>query len=120
MVFAIGLTAGDFKASAQHVHLFSGAETSQQGGRLILVNRSSYDTNSNGGITPECFFMSSGDPLYPGLFGSDATFVALPATLWTGGPAPNCAAQGAYIEAQVISVSGPAGGEISFWEENED
>jgi len=84
------------------------------------VNRASYDTNSNGGISPECFFMRGDDPLYPGLFQSDATFVSLPATLWTGGPAPNCAAAGAYVEAQVISVSGPAGGEIGLWQENED
>src|SRR6185369_13991264 len=69
---------------------------------------------------PECFFMSGNDPMYPGLYQSDATFVALPATLWTGGPAPNCAAQGAFIEAKVISLDGPDGGEIALWEENVD
>ena len=64
--------------------------------------------------------MSDSDPLYPNPYQSDATFVALPATLWTGGPAPNCAAQGALIQATVVSVSGPTGGELGLWEENED
>ena len=119
-IVALGLAGGAFQSAAQHVHLFSGAESQLQDSTLILVNRASYDTNSNGGITPECLFMSDGDPLYPSLYQSDATFVALPATLWTGGPAPNCAAKGAYIEAKMISVNGPEGGEIGFWQENEE
>jgi hypothetical protein len=117
---AFGLTGGGLRTFGQHVHLFCGAEKPQQDARLILVNRASYDTNSNGGITPECLYMAAGDSLYPGLFSSDATFVSLPATLPAGGPAPNCAAIGASIEAQMISVSGPEGGEISLWQENED
>jgi hypothetical protein len=121
LVVALGLlTGGGFRAFGQHVHLFAGAASQQQGSQLIVVNRASYDINSNGGITPECFFMSDGDPLYPNLYSSDATFAALPATLDTGGPAPNCAAQGAYLVAQIISVTGPEGGKIDFWQENVD
>lgn len=86
-----------------------------------MVNAVTYDTNSNGGTTPECFFMSDNEPdLYPGLYQSDATFAALPATICAGGPAPNCAALGTYIEARMVSVTGPAGGEIGFWQEDED
>lgn len=117
---ALASIGGGLCANAQHVHLFSGAVSQQQGSQLILVNRANYDTNSNGGTFPECFFMNDGDPLYPGLYQSDATFVALPATIWTGGPAPNCAATNAYLEGKMVYVTGPAGGEISLWEENED
>jgi hypothetical protein len=64
--------------------------------------------------------MSDNDDMYPGLYQTDATFVVLPATLWTGGPAPNCPAQGSYIELRLVSVTGPAGGKIDLWQENED
>ncbi len=120
LLAAFGLTGGSLPLFGQHVHLFCGAETNAQDGRLIWVNRTSYDTNSNGGIAPECLYMAAGDSLYPGLYSSDATFVSLPATLATGGPAPNCAALGAYIEVQLLSLSGPKGGELSLWQESED
>ena len=92
---AFGLTGGGFEAFAQHVHLYAGASSQLQGSKLMVVNASTYDINSNGGIAPECFYMSDNDPvLYPGLYQSDATFAALPATLCAGGPAPNCALVG--------------------------
>jgi hypothetical protein len=117
---ALGLTGGGLRAFAQHVHLAVGAESQQQNSRLLLVNGASYDIFSYGGTNSACFFMPDTDPLYPGLYQSDVTLVALPATLWTGGPAPGCAAQGAYIEAIVKSVTGPPGGEMGFWLESED
>lgn len=86
-----------------------------------MTNAASYDTNSNGGIAPACFFMNSNYPaLYPNLFHTDVTFAALPGTLWTGGPSPGAAAPGAFIEAKIVSVSGPPGGQFGFWQENED
>ena len=118
---ALASGGGGLQALAQHVHLYAGAESQQIGSRLMMVNASVYDINSNGGITPECFFMSDNYPdLYPGLYQSDATFAALPATLCAGGPAPNCASLGSYIEARMVSVTGPKGGEIGFWQEDED
>jgi hypothetical protein len=118
---ALGLFGGGFSVSAQHVHLVTGAESQQQDARLRFTNGAAYDTNSNLGIAPACFFMNSNLPaLYPNLYQTDVTFAALPGTLWTGGPAPGAAAAGAFIVAKVISVSGPPGGEIGFWQENED
>ena len=64
--------------------------------------------------------MSDDDPLYSHLYNSDVTLVSLPATLYTGGPAPGAAAQGAYIQAIMRTVQGPEGGGISFWVENDD
>jgi len=121
LIVALALSGGGLRALAQHVHLYAGAASQQPGSKLIVVNAVTYDINSNGGTTPECFFMSDNYPeLYPGLYQSDATFAALPATLCAGGPAPNCAALGTYIEARLVSVTGPKGGEIGFWQENED
>ena len=122
---ALGLIVSGCHAQAQHIHLSAGAENQLQNSRLRLVNGSSYDINSNisgsSPPTPACFFMSDNDPdLYPNLYQVEVGFAALPATLWTGGPAPNAAAPGAYIEVKVISVAGPPGGSIGFWEENEE
>jgi len=122
-VAALGLAGGSFNASAQHIHLVAGLTTSYEPGKtnVTLVNAASYDVNSYDGIAPACFFMPDDDPvLYPGLYHSDVTFAALPATLWTGGPAPNAAALGAFIVARVVSVAGPPGGEFSLWQENEE
>ncbi len=117
---ALGFTGGGLHAFAQHVHLAVGAESQQQDAKLLLVNGASYDIFSYGGTNSACFFMPNDDPLYAGFYNSDVTLVSLPATLWTGGPAPGCAAQGAYIEAILRSVTGPAGGEIGFWVEGVD
>jgi hypothetical protein len=117
---ALGFAGGGLPAFAQHVHLAVGAESQQQNAKLLLVNGASYDIFSYGGTNSACFFMADGDPLYPGYYQSDVTLVSLPATLWTGGPAPGCAAQGAYIEAILKSVTGPNNGELGFWEENDD
>src|SRR5262245_17733504 len=121
----LGLTGSGFRAEAQHIHLVAGAESPVQGAKLRLGNAASYDSNStvSGGSPPNtaCFFMSDDDPdLYPHLFQVEVGFSALPATLWTGGPAPGAAAQGSYIEARLVSVGGPDGGEIGFWEQNEE
>jgi len=118
---ALGLTGGGLSANAQHVHIVAGAESKQQDAKLRFTNGSLYDTNSNSGIAPACFFMNRNFPaLYPDLFQTDVTFAALPGTLWTGGPAPDAAAPNAFIEAKIISVEGPPGGELGFWQENED
>lgn len=118
---ALGFTGGGLRAFGQHVHLAVGAVTPTQGAQLLLVNGASYDIFSYGGTNSACFFMSDSDTdLYPGLYNSDVTLVALPATEYTGGPAPNAAAQGSYIEAILKSVHGPDGGIFSFWNENED
>ena len=88
---------------------------------LRFVNGAAYDTNSNLGIAPACFFMNSNLPaLYPNLYQTDVTFASLPGTLWTGGPAPGAAAAGAFLVARIVSVQGPSGGEIGFWQENEE
>lgn len=113
----LGLCA--FRAQSQHIHLAAGAESADVGSKLFFSNGWLYDTNSYSGVYPACVFMSDDDPLYPGLYQSDVSFIALPATLWTGGPTPYAAELDAFIVMKMISVQGPPGSEMVFWEENE-
>ncbi len=106
--------------SAQHIHLTAGALSVLPGAKLFFSNGYLYDTNSYGGITPACIYMNNNDSLYPGLYQTSASFGALPATIWTGGPYPYAAEQGSFIEMTMISVQGPSDGEFAFWEENEE
>jgi len=124
ILVAFVLHGGGLPLQGQHIHLSAGAESTAPNSRLRLINAASYDIFSNIGgnspPTPACFFMSDTDPLYPGLYQVEVGFAALPGTIWTGGPAPNAPASGAFLEAEVTHVSGPPGGEIAFWEENEE
>lgn len=118
---ALVFIGGGLSASAQHLHIVAGADSKEQNARLRFANGTTYDIYSNQGIAPACFFMSSNLPaLYPNLYQTDVTFASLPGTLWTGGPAPGAAAPGAFLEAIVVSVQGPAGGVIGFWQEAEE
>lgn len=117
----LAFVGGGLSAFAQHLHLVAGADSKEQNAKLRFTNGSTYDIYSNQGIAPACFFMSSNLPaLHPDLYQTDVTFASLPGTLWTGGPAPGAAAPGAFLEAIIASVQGPAGGVIGFWQEDED
>jgi hypothetical protein len=123
LVVCVWATLACFKIHAQHIHLYAGAESSAPSSRLFFSNGYLFDTNSYSYLTPPvpaCIFMNDLDPLYPGLHQTAASFAALPATIWTGGPTPFAAEQDAYIEMKIISVQGPPGAEFSFWSENEE
>jgi len=98
--------------SAQHLHLNAGAIDSTPGNRLYFVNGFNFITNSG-------YFLSlkaeTNGP-YAGYHQAPLTLTALPATGDNGGPAFGHAALGTRIEATIVSVSGPAGGEFGFWE----
>jgi hypothetical protein len=99
---------------SQHTHIAAGAESQAQGAKLFFVNGDSTGTNSG-----YLLYLNQSHALYPGLYLGESPFIALPATISTGGPTPFAAAQGAYLEVQVESVSGPPGGSFSVWQENE-
>src|SRR5687767_11475796 len=106
----LALAAQVSNLQAQHIHISAGATSTAQNSKLIFSNSEQFERNS-GYVLP----LDQGDPLYPGLYQGAATFTALPATIWTGGPVPNHAAQGSYIQAVVESVTGPTNGIWSFW-----
>jgi hypothetical protein len=114
----ITLALALFTASAlqaQHAHIAAGAESPTQGAKLFFVNGDSFVTNSG-----YVLYLNNQDPRYPGLYGNTAAFTSQPATLWTGGPAPNAAKPGAYLELEMVSVAGPSDGVVGVWQENED
>lgn len=107
----------------QHIHISAGAYTLSPGSPLVFYNGYLYDTNSYSGVYPACIYMNLNDPnvpLYPGLYQSDASFTALPGTIFTGGPHPFAAESGSYIELIVRTAQGPPGGELGFWKENDE
>jgi hypothetical protein len=109
--------------NAQHAHINAGAYEHYPGAPLVFPNGYLWDTNSYSGIYPACIFMVKDDPnvrLYPGLYQTDVSFTALPATIFTGGPALYAAEPNTYIELIVRSVQGPPGGVISVWQEDDE
>jgi hypothetical protein len=99
-------------ASGQHAHLNAGAIDSAAGNRLYFANGFNFVTNSG-------YFLSlkaeTNGP-YAGYHQAPLTLTALPATGDNGGPAFGHAALGTRIEAEIVSVSGPAGGAFGFWD----
>ncbi len=116
----LGIVALIVCCQAQHIHIAAGAESGVVGSKLLFSNGFLYDTNSYGGINPACIYLEDDDPLYPSLYQTSASFIALPSSPWTGGPTSFAAEPGSHIEMIIRSVQGPAGGEIGFWEENEE
>jgi hypothetical protein len=103
-------------ANAQHAHIYAGATNQTPGTPLWFVNGDLWDTNSYGGYaqSPACIFLERNIPdFYPGLYQSATTFSALPATIFTGGPSPNAAALGTYVELRFVSLQGPPGGALA-------
>jgi hypothetical protein len=110
-------------AQAQHAHINAGAYSVAFGAPLVFPNGYLWDTNSYSGVAPACVYMAKDDPnvpLYPGLYQADVSFTALPATVFTGGPALYAAEVGSYIEMIFRSVQGPPGGVFGVWKENDD
>ncbi|HEX7860839.1 MAG TPA: hypothetical protein VF773_10960 [Verrucomicrobiae bacterium] len=101
---------------AQHHHVNAGAESFQAGSPLNFANGAEYTTDS-GFVLP--FTLAANAP-YTGLHLGSLSFTALSATPDTGGPSPGHAALGSFIELQVVSLDGPAGGVFAFWEEDHD
>lgn len=121
----VGLLSGLTATSvlAQHGHIYAGAQSQTPGAPLFFQNADLWDTNSYGGYaqSPACIYFERNHPaLYPGLFQTATTFSALPATIFTGGPSPDAAALGTYIELRFVSLQGPAGGLLTVWNEVDD
>jgi hypothetical protein len=97
---------------AQHVHLNAGATSTDQDAPLHFVNGNSYDTNA--GYNVYLSFTNSGS--FSNLYqGAGLSFTALASTLNNGGPAPGHAADGALLQLQFVSLSGPPDGLFGVW-----
>lgn len=100
---------------AQHIHINAGAFSTAQDAQLYFVNGNVYGTNLGYDVYLTYTNAGSFANLYQG---AGLTFTALASTPDNGGPAFGHAAEGAYLELQFVSVTGPQGGTFSVWEQD--
>ncbi len=79
---------------------------------LVFVNGDQFGTNS--GYINTLSYTNAGK--YAGSYQGSLDLMVLPATDPYGGPSPSAAQVGSFIQADIFSVVGPAGGVFSFWE----
>ena len=100
---------------AQHVHVNAGAFSPTQDAQLFFPNGDDYATNA--GYDVYLTFTNAGS--FANLYqGAGVTFTALASTPDNGGPAFGHAADGAYLQLQFVSVSGPADGVFGVWDQD--
>jgi hypothetical protein len=106
------LWIGTGATQAQHVHPNAGATSPAQDAPLYFVNASTYDISS--GYDVYLSFANSGS--FSNLYhGAGVSFTSLASTLNNGGPAPGHATEGAFLQLQFVSISGPPGGVFGVW-----
>jgi hypothetical protein len=111
LVLALATTV----ASAQHGHFVAGAEVPIQNAKLIAVN--SNDFLHTFGYARTLTFSSSGT--YAGYYNASCPFIVAAATPQFGGPELGAPALGSFIETEFVSLAGPQGGSIGYWEANQ-
>ena len=97
---------------AQHGHLNAGAVGTNQNDRLIWANGADFIASS--GYVKTLNFTNGGR--FAGYYEGGITPTALPATLEHGGPDPDAAAFGSYLQFRMSCLEGPEGGSFNFWE----
>jgi hypothetical protein len=96
--------------------LFSfGASDGGEPGSLAFLNASEFDALS--GYVVSLYCAETGP--FATQFECEIPMVAVPATAAHGGPVENHAALGACLHLELVSLVGPAGGSLSFWEPND-
>jgi len=113
LLLAFALVHQDLQA--QHVHVNAGAYSTAQGAQLYFPNGDAYDSNASYDVY--LAFTNSG--AFSNLYqGAGVTFTALASTPDNGGPAFGHAADGAFLQLQFVSISGPPGGVLGVWMQN--
>src|SRR5262245_2002143 len=114
MALALGLVLSvqTFPRAADHGHLNAGAVGTKQNDKLIFDNAA--DFASTGGYVKTLIYTNAST--YAGYYQGNITLTVLAQTPAHAGPVPNAPAPGSFIQAQLVSVEGPAAGVFSFWE----
>lgn len=95
-------------------HIYAGAVGTNQGDQCSFSNGHVFDATLSSYALPQILRTNG---LNAGYYRGDAlTFSALPATSINGGPVEGCAAFGARLAVEVVSVDGPPGGSFAFWD----
>jgi len=111
-IFSLACIAATLQA---HEHMPAGA-TANTPGAMLEYAPGAEDFTTNSGFV---FSLDTGDadgPYSGYFFTADQVFEALPATANNGGPDPDAAAPGTYVQVKLLSVEGPAGASFGFWE----
>lgn len=101
--------AGLGYAHAQHLHFVAGTATPTPGAKLLAVNSNDFVLNS--GYVRTMTYTTNGARL--GLWSVSHPFVVAGATLPAEEGAPMF---GSWIHMGMVSATGPAGGEVGYWE----
>lgn len=99
-------------ATAQHLHFVAGAEAPVPGTKLIAVNSNDFVAATR--FVQTMTFTNQGT--HAGYYLANHSFIVAAATAEHGGPEAGAPALGAWIHMGMVSVAGPAGGEIGYWE----
>ena len=111
VILALGALVFPVRADT---HIFGGALGTNQNNKLFFSNGVLFDATQSSFYFPQILRTNG---LNTGYYRGDVlTFSALAATPPNGGPIPGCAALGARLAVQVVSVTGPTGGSFAFWE----
>ncbi len=100
------------RVNAQHVHINAGALAPTPGSALAFANADLFATNS--GYILNLNVRLAGPAI--GLYDGGPTFTALALLPDNGGPEPFHALAGTKVVLEVVSLDGPAGGSLTFWE----
>lgn len=117
LFLAAGLICFAASTSAQSGifgHLNGGAVSQDAGAQLLWVNGSIFATNS--GYSQAMPLSTAGT--YNGYYNSGPTLTSLPTSSAnnSGGPSPNAALQGSFLNVVLTLFSAPGGGVFGFWE----
>ena len=96
----------------QHAHFVAGAVLPVAGAKLIAVNSNDYVHTSRYVRTLNL----SPSGTYAGYYNASCPFIVAAATPEFGGPEANAPALGSFIEMDFISLQGPSGGKLGYWE----
>jgi len=104
-------TASTFALNAQHLHFVAGVDLPIQGAKLLAVNSNDFVLAS--GYVRTMTLATTG--VRAGLWAVSHPFIVAAAS---PPPEEGAPAFGSWIHMSMVSASGPAGGEIAFWEVN--
>ncbi|MFO1459510.1 MAG: PEP-CTERM sorting domain-containing protein [Verrucomicrobiota bacterium] len=120
LALGLGLIAAAAPLQAQHGHLNTGAVGKNQGDALSFLNGADFAASS--GYVKQLNFATSGT--YAGFYEGGITLTSVHSQSGTDADGipyvadPNSAANGSFIQYEIVSVQGPAGGAFQFWEED--
>jgi hypothetical protein len=115
LTMILGVAGGAVSVEAQtHGHLNVGAEAAVQNAKLVFDNHAEFTTEN--GFVKTLVYTNAGK--FAGYFQGNITLTGLHSTNAFGEPVAGAPAPGAFIQAQLVSVSGPAGGQFGFWDTN--